>query len=389
MREGGYKKTKIISSLDRKKVLKGGDIVITTILVGGVKHFAPEVEIPMKYGVDINIGDSMGVGAVFRFLRTYPMMRAIGRDIERLAPKAFWLNYTNPMSMLSSAILKSVRVPYVGLCHSVQRTGEHMAGMLGVDPKDVDFLCAGINHQSWLIEFNVKGVGRLADVRKAVDKKSIRKDNLVRNEMCRRLGYYVTESSGHNSEYNWWFRKRPDLIKKYCLKGKNWNPGEHGYILKEYREAAKIWKKNLRDWVLSKEPLDLEPSPEYASSVAVALLGGDSCRFNGNVLNHGSITNLPYDCCVEIPVLATRRRFTPIRVGALPPQCAALNMANVQMMEMAVEAALTGNRELVYQACYFAPLAAAVLSLEEITKMVDELFQTQARRLPPELRQRK
>jgi alpha-galactosidase len=200
--------------------------------------------------------------------------------------------------------------------------------------------------------------------------------------MFLQLGYYVTESSGHNSEYNWWFRKRPDLIEKYCTHGTNWNPGHYAYILNEYRQRDKNWKSEIREWFAKGAPFPLERGHEYAAYIISAILGGDPFKFNGNVPNTGLITNLPNDVCVEVPVYADKRGLNSVHVGALPPQCAALCNISVAVEEMAVEAALTGDPELVYYACAYDPLSAAVLSLAEIRKMVREMLKKNQPYLP-------
>ena len=196
------------------------------------------------------------------------------------------------------------------------------------------------------------------------------------------LDYYVTESSGHNSEYNWWFRKRPDLIEKYCTHGTGWNPGEYAYILKEYRRREGAWKGEIEEWLDQDTPISLERGHEYAASIISARLGGDIFRFNGNVPNTNLITNLPEDVCVEVPIFVDKEGFHPAHVGALPLQCVALNHVSVMIEEMAVEAALTGDPRLVFQAIAYDPLTAAVLSLAEIRAMVNEMLQQNRDYLP-------
>ncbi|MCB0095479.1 MAG: alpha-glucosidase/alpha-galactosidase, partial [Caldilineaceae bacterium] len=195
----------------------------------------------------------------------------------------------------------------------------------------------------------------------------------VRNEMYLAFDHYVTESSGHNSEYNWWFRKRPDLVEQYCTHGTNWNPGEHAYILKEYRRREGDWRDDIQKW-FDQPSIDLERGHEYAAYIINAMEGGEPFEFNGNVPNKGLVDNLPQNACVEVPVWASRKGLQPVAVGALPPQCAVLTNLSAQIEEMAVEATLTGDRRLIYQAIANDPLSAAVLSLAEIQKMVDELF---------------
>ena len=196
------------------------------------------------------------------------------------------------------------------------------------------------------------------------------------------LDYYVTESSGHNSEYNWWFRKRADLIEKYCTHGTGWNPGAYAYILKEYQDKEDTWKDDARKWFASDTPIKLERGHEYAASIINALMGGEPFEFNGNVPNKNLVTNLPSDACVEVPVWASRQGLEPVYVGALPPQCAALTNLSAQIEEMAVHAALTGDPRLVYHAIINDPLTASVLSLAEIEQMVNQMFEQNRAHLP-------
>ncbi len=378
---GGYP-ARVEAHTDRTKALKGADAVCCTILAGGVQTWRHDIEIPKKFGVDTNIGDTRSVSGIFRALRTIPVMVDIARDIERLCPKAIFLNYTNPMAMLCRAMQRETSVQVTGLCHSVQGTAHMLANWIGAPMEEVTYVCAGINHQAWYVDFKWNGEDAYPLIRQAMRKKKIRQAELVRNEMFMQLGLYVTESSGHNSEYNWWFRKRPDLIEKYCKDGTNWNPGEYAFILKEYLRREKEWKKDIKEWFAKGAPFDLDRGMEYASFIINAYVGGESFEFNGNVPNRGLITNLPQDACVEVPVVANKRGFNSIHVGALPPQCAALNNISVAVEEMAVEAALTGDPELVFHACAYDPLCAAVLSLAEIRKMVKKMLKKNEAYLP-------
>lgn len=379
--KGGYP-AKVTASLDRKQILKGANAVCCTILSGGVNIWRHDIEIPKKYGIDTNIGDTRGPSGVFRALRTVPAMVEICRDMERLCPDAILLNYTNPMAMLCRAMQRTTSIQVTGLCHSVQGTAGMLAAWIGAPMEEIDYVCAGINHQAWYLKFLWKGKDAYPLIRKAIAKKEIYQAELVRNEMFLHLDYYVTESSGHNSEYNWWFRKRPDLIEKYCSTGTNWNPGEYAFILKEYLRLNKTWKKEVKQWFDAGAPIDLSRGQEYAAYIINAYLGGEPFEFNGNVANTGLITNLSMGACVEVPVLANRRGFNPIYVGPLPPQCAALNNVNIAVEEMAVEAALTGDPKLVFHAIAYDPLTAAVLSLAEIKKMVQEMLKKNAPFLP-------
>jgi alpha-galactosidase len=371
--EGNYP-AKAIATLDRAEALKGADAVICTILAGGVKVFRYDIEIPKKYGVDTNIGDTRGPSGIFRALRTIPVMLDICRDIERYCPDAILLNYTNPMAMLCRAMQRETNVKVTGLCHSVQGTAEMLARWIGAPMEEITYVCAGINHQAWYVKYEWKGKDAYPLIREAVKRPEIYNEEIVRNEMFIHLGYYVTESSGHNSEYNWWFRKRPDLIEKYCTHGTGWNPGVYAYILKEYLAREDSWREDIQRWLNDPNPLNLNRGHEYAAYIINAYMGGEPFKFNGNVPNTKLITNLPDNACVEVPVYADRRGFNPIHVGALPPQCAALNNINVAVEEMAVEGCLSGDPTMVYHAIAYDPLTAAVLSLAEIKQMVNEMF---------------
>jgi alpha-galactosidase len=372
--KGNYP-AKVIATTNRREALKGADAVLCTILNGGVDVWQHDILIPKKYGVDTNIGDTRSVSGVFRALRTIPVMVGIAKDMEECCPNAILCNYTNPMAMLCRAIQRETSIKSTGLCHSVQGTAGMLAEWIGADMKDVTYTCAGINHQAFYLSYKVKGKDAYPRIRKAVTgNKKIYNAELVRNEMFLALDYYVTESSGHNSEYNWWFRKRPDLIEKYCTTGTNWNPGQYAYILDEYRKAKKTWRKSTREWFKQGAPIDLKRGHEYAAYIINAWMGGDLYTFSGNVANTKLIDNLKEGCCVEVPVLVDRRGFNPIHVGPLPPQLAALNQVSVSVEEMAVEAALTGDPRLVYQSICYDPLSAAVLSLAEIKKMVQEML---------------
>jgi len=379
--EGEYPAT-VTATTNRQEALKDADAVIITILAGGVKVWRHDIEIPMKYGVDTNVGDTRGPSGIFRALRTIPVMLDICRDVEKFCPKAIVLNYTNPMAMLCRAMQRETNVTISGLCHSVQGTAGMLANWIGAPMDEIDYTCAGINHLSWFVKYEWNGEDAYPLIRKAMRKKAVYNHEKVRNEMFLAMGYYVTESSGHNSEYNWWFRKRPDLIEKYCLDGTGWNPGEYAYILREYQSREKNWKKDITKWLESPEPLNLGRGHEYAAHIVNAWMGGEPYRFNGNVPNTGLVTNLPDGCCVEVPVFASRGALNSIHVGALPLQCQALTGASVAVEEMAVEAALTGNPELVFQSICYDPLTAAVLSLDEIRKMVKAMLRKNEPHLP-------
>ena len=374
---------KVEVTTDRAEALRGADVVLVTILSGGTEVWRHDIEIPKKYGVDTNIGDTRGPSGIFRALRTIPVMVAIVKDMERYCPDAVMLNYTNPMAMLCRAMQRQTHIPVTGLCHSVQGTAMMLADWIGAKYDEIDYLCAGINHQAWYLEYKWHGKDAYPLIRKAVTgRPEVYNEEIVRNEMFLHLDYFVTESSGHNSEYNWWFRKRPDLIEKYCTHGTGWNPGVYAYILHEYQETEKTWRKDVQEWLANKQPISLEREHEFAAFIINALKGGEAFSFNGNVPNTQLITNLPEGACVEVPVFVNKAGFHPVHVGKLPPQCVTLNHVSVMVEEMAVEAALTGDPRLVYHAIAYDPLTAAVLSLAEIETMVNEMFQQNQAYLP-------
>ena len=379
---GGYP-ARVLAATDRREVLKGADAVLVTILRGTTNVWQHDLLIPKKYGVDINVGDTRGPSGIFRALRTIPEMLAICRDMEELCPHAILLNYTNPMAMLCHAMQRTSFIESSGLCHSVQGTAAMLARWVGLKPRQLDYVCAGINHMAWFLELTHKGRDMYPKLRKVVaTDRDVYNHELVRNEMFLALDHYVTESSGHNSEYNWWFRKRPDLLRKYCTRGTGWNPGRHAAILKGYRSREKTWKPSIRKWLADDAPMPLERGNEYAASIINARLGGELFAFNGNVPNTSLVTNLPQGACVEVPVVASRKGLNPVHVGDLPPQCAILTNLSAQTEMMAVEASLTGDPRLVYQAIAHDPLTAAKLYLAEIKKMVAEMFRRNRPHLP-------
>ena len=379
--EGSYP-ARVEATMDRAVALKGAHAVICTILAGGVDIWRHDIEIPKKYGIDTNVGDTRGPSGVFRALRTIPVMLDICRDIERHCPDAILLNYTNPMAMLCRAMQRETSVKVTGLCHSVQGTAAMLARWIGAPFDQITYVCAGINHQAWYVKYEWNGKDAYPLIRKAVQRPEVYNEEIVRNEMFLHLGCYVTESSGHNSEYNWWFRKRPDLVEKYCTHGTGWNPGVYAYVLNEYLARQEEWKNTMQDWLDDPAPLDLSRGQEYAAYIINAHAGGEPFKFNGNVPNTGLIPNLPEGACVEVPVYADRRGFNPIHVGALPAQCAALNNISIAVEEMAVDGCLSGDPTMVFRAICYDPLTAAVLSLAEIKEMVNEMFARNRDHLP-------
>ena len=365
---------KVVPTMSRKEALMGADGVLCTVFNGDVDIWRYEIEIPKKYGININIGDTRSVSGIFRALRNIPLMLDICSDIEKYCPGAVFLNYTNPMSMLCGAMQKHSGVQVTGLCHSVQHTIQMLSEWLNVPIDEVNYKCMGVNHQAFYTELSHNGEDLYPKLRKLLENEEYYNKEIVRNEMFLKLGYYVTESSGHNSEYNQWFRKRPDLIEKYCTHGTNWNPGVYAYSLNRRIERKANTQKQYDEW-MAKE-FDKNKSNEYAANIFNARIGdGKPFVFNGNVINHGSIPNLPDDACVEVPVVADRMGFKTTIAGPLPAHLAILVNTTARLESLAVEAAIKKSKEMVYQAVYMDPLSSAVCSMDEIKSMCDELFE--------------
>ncbi len=364
----------ISKTMDRTEALKGADGVLCTVFNGDVDIWRHEIEIPKKYGVDINVGDTRSVSGIFRALRNIPLMLDICNDIEKYCPNAVFLNYTNPMSMLCGAMQKYANVEVTGLCHSVQGTIKMLAEWLNVPVEEIDYKCMGVNHQSFYTVLRHKGEDLYPRLKKLLENPEYYNKEIVRNEMFLKLGYYVTESSGHNSEYNQWFRKRPELVEKYCTKSTNWNPGLNAFSLNLRLARKEDTSKQYNEW-LEKE-LDTSKSMEYAADVFNARIGdGKPFIFNGNVLNCGAIENLPYDACVEVPVVVDRMGFKTTVAGKLPEHLAILVNTTARLESLVIEASQRKSKEMVYHAVFNDPLTSAVCSLDEIVKMCDEIFE--------------
>lgn len=365
---------KITSTMDRAEALKGADGVLCTIFNGDVDIWRYDIEIPKKYGIDMNVGDTRSVSGIFRALRNIPVMMDICRDIEKYCPYAVFLNYTNPMAILCGAMQKYANVEVTGLCHSVQNTIEMLAGWLDIPKDEIDYKCMGVNHQAFYTVLEHNHENLYPRLRELVQKPEYADKEIVRNEMFLKLGYYVTESSGHNSEYNQWFRKRPDLIEKYCTHSTDWNPGLYAFSLNLRLDRKANPAKQYEEWM--EKEVDTNKSHEYAADIFNARFGdGKPFIFNGNVQNHGSIPNLPYDSCVEVPVVADRMGFKTTIAGNLPEHLAVLVNTTARIENLTIEAAMKKSKELVYYAVYNDPLSSAVCSLDEIKNMCDELFE--------------
>ncbi len=368
------KPARVISTTDRAQALDGADGVLCTVFNGGIDIWRYDIEVPMKYGVDINVGDTRSVSGIFRACRNIPLMLDICRDIEKYCPNAVFLNYTNPMAMLCKAMQENSNIQVTGLCHSVQHTVEMFARWLDISYNEITYTCAGINHMAFYLELLHNGTDIYPLLREKINDPEIYNEEIVRNEMFKHLGYYVTESSGHASEYNAWFRKRPDLIEKYCTDGKGWNPGLHRFSLDLHIDLEKTWKDKFGEWI-SNGKVSPQKSVEYAADIFNARFGdGKPFVFNGNVINDGCIKNLLPNTCVEIPVVADKFGFKKTFVGELPSHLATFIGTTAGIENLVVEGAMEKNREKIIHAVMLDPLTSAVCSLEEIRMMCDELF---------------
>ena len=384
----------IESTTDRRAALTGADYVILTFLVGGVEPYDLEMKIARTYGIDEAVGDTLGATGVFRFLRTAPVLASIAEDMSEVCPDAQMLNYVNPMAM-NCWYLASLGVRVVGLCHSVQGTSQMLARQLDVPYDEVSYRVAGINHQAWFTEFRrgdedllprlrdvmTERHGAAADRRTLTDDgvshSDVRGDSLyegaqerVRTEIMDAFGYFQTESSHHASEYLPYFRKDEERIRAFTPTRWGWSPNRN-------RSAS-----DRNEQLLADLKAELKPSIEYGAVIINAMETGTPAVIYGNVPNDGLIANLPDGCCVEVACLVDRNGIQPVAFGALPPQLAAVNRTNVNVQELAVLAAQTADREHVYHAVMLDPLTGALLTLEQIRSLVDELFAAEATWLP-------
>ncbi|OUM95607.1 MAG: alpha-glucosidase/alpha-galactosidase [Thermobacillus sp. ZCTH02-B1] len=362
---------------DRKEALRGAKYVVNAIQVGGYDPCTiTDFEVPKKYGLRQTIGDTVGIGGIFRNLRTIPVLLGFARDIQEVCPDALFLNYTNPMAVLTNVMNTYGGVRTVGLCHSVQVCVPHLFESLGMDPTGVQWKIAGINHMAWLLEVTKDGIDLYPEIkRRAREKQKEKHHDMVRFELMFRFGYYVTESSEHNAEYHPYFIKksRPELIEKYNIP------------LDEYpRRCVKQiedWKK-MRDSLVNNVHLTHKRTHEYASYIFEAIETNVPFKIHGNVMNTGLITNLPKEACVEVPCLVDANGVQPIYVGALPPQLAALNMTNINTQLLTIEAAITRKKEHIYHAAMLDPHTAAELTLDEIVALCDDLIEAHGDWLP-------
>ncbi|MFC1715699.1 alpha-galactosidase [Candidatus Poribacteria bacterium] len=362
---------------DPGEAVTDADYVITTFQVGGVKGFEYDYKIPLKYGVDQCIGDTLGPGGVFRALRSIPVMLDLAKDMDEVCPDALLLNYVNPMAMVCWA-MGTTNVEFIGLCHGVQTTLDLISGYADVPKEEIDFLCAGINHMGWFLKLAHNGKDLYPILQKRFEEPGYYVNEKVRGEVFRHFGYFMTESTGHLAEYLPYFRKNQKAIDLYCDE-----PGFGGESGAYYNWCASVADRyNEQDILAGESPELPSRSIEYGSYVIEAMETGRTFKLNGNVINKGMITNLPDDCCAEGPMYIDRTGIHKTIVGNLPPQCAALNMTNINVQGLTVEAAITGDTEHIVHACAMDPLTSAVLTLKEIRDMASEMLEAQKGWLP-------
>jgi len=369
---------RVEAHLDRRAALQGADVVINTIQVGGARATQIDFDIPARYGLSYTINDTINVGGVMRGLRTIPIVLDIVRDMEEVCPDAWFLNYTNPLAMLVRAASERSGIRSVGLCHSVFWTIDALARYLGVPRDEVDHVSAGVNHLAFLLRLEHRGRDLYPDLREFVAAGRAPDDDLVRAELFRRLGFYLTESSEHHAEYNPWFIPKGDSVERY-----------HIPIGEYLRRVA----NNLAEYEDTKRALDagesfgLEQSGEYAAVIVHSLLTGQPARIVANVPNRGAlISNLAADACVEVPALVDGTGVWPVAVGALPPQCAAYIGSAVDTQTLTVRAALDQDRDAIYHAVMQDPQIQAQSTLDEVWAMTDALIEAEAEWLPAWLR---
>ena len=369
------------TATDRARAFEGAAYAINMIQVGGYRPCTvTDFEVPKRYGLRQTIADTLGIGGIMRALRTVPVLLDMCHEMERLCPDVVHLNYVNPMAMNCWALSEASKVRTVGLCHSVQHTAEELAHDIGVPVEEINYVVAGINHVAFFLRFERNGQDLYPEIRRVVDEGRVPDWNRVRYDLFTRLGYFVTESSEHFSEYAPWYLKegREDLIKKYNIP------------LDEYprRCEAQIaeWQQLRTELEGSDQPIEVRRSVEYGSRIIHSLETGTPRVVYGNVANHGLIENLPAGCCVEVPCAVDKNGVQPLRIGRIPTQLAALMQTNINVQALTVEAILTGNRDRIYQAAMFDPHTGAELDLDQIWSLVDDLLAAHGEWIPQRLR---
>jgi alpha-galactosidase len=379
-------KARVEATTDRRKAVTGADYVVTTFQQGGLDAYKLDLDIPQKYGVEQCVGDTLGPGGVFRSLRTIPVLLELIQDMAEVAPNALLLNYVNPMAANCWAVDAATGWPHIGLCHSVQGTSEMMARWINVPYEEINFLCAGINHQAFFLEFRRGKEDVYPQIWEAIQRPEVKAEEPVRIELMEHFGYFVTESSGHASEYSPYFRKsaqmvNEELVPRFSDPRNSWfDLGRTGGYYRHCIQRLDKFQEEF-DEIRNTDP-GAERSHEYGSWIIEAMETNNPIRVNGNVPNTGLITNLPEGCCVEVTCLVDANGVQPTFVGAIPTQLAALNRTNINVQELIVEAALSGDTDAVHHAVMLDPLTAAVCTLPQIRSMVNEMLDAQARWLP-------
>lgn len=367
---------KIHATLDRREAFQNAKYVINCVRIGMLEAFETDVEIPLKYGVDQCVGDTLCIGGIMYGQRGINAMLGFCKDIREVAaPGCILLNYSNPNAMVTWACNKYGKVPTYGLCHGVQHGHEQIAEALGRDKKDVDIICAGLNHQTWYVSVKTDGVERTGELYELMKQAPFAKDENIRLDVMQNFGYYSTESNGHLSEYLMWYRKRPEDMEKW-INYSSWIQGETAGYLRVCRESRNWFETDFPNWL--KEPAKKftpeNRSSEHGSYIIEGLETGRIYRGCFNVMNNGAITNLPAECVVEVPCYVDYNGISIPKVGDLPLGCAAICSASVWVQKLAVEAAVQGDIKLLYQAAMMDPLTGAVCTPDEIRQMVDEML---------------
>jgi alpha-galactosidase len=379
-------KATVSATLDRREAIEDSDYVVTTFQQGGLDAYQLDIEIPQQYGIEQCVGDTLGPGGVFRALRTIPVLIDICSEIDQYAPEALLLNYVNPMAANCWAVAAGSGLPHVGLCHSVQGTSELLADWIKVPYEEVIFFCAGINHQAFFLEFRNKEEDLYPKIFAAVEEPAIYGQEPVRIDLLKHFGYFVTESSGHASEYVPYFRKTAkmvnnELVPRFTDPVNNWFEfGRTGGYLRHCHDRVQKFQQEYQS--ILQDELTSERTHEYGARIIAAIETDRAITINGNVPNDDLIDNLPASCCVEVPCLVDGNGIQPIKIGPLPPQLAALNRTNINVQELIVEAALTGSKDAVYHAVMLDPLTAAVCTLPQIHELVDQMLAAEAQWLP-------
>ncbi len=372
----------VADTTERSEVLSGADFVINTIEVSGVKTVRSDNDIPLEYGVSQCIGDTIGPGGIFKAMRTVPVWLEVLEDVEHLAPDAVVLNYTNPMSIMTHAAQAVSDLPVVGLCHSVQGSSRRLAGYAGVPYEELVWECAGLNHSAWFTRAEHKGKDLYPRIKRKVQRDpELWEQDPVRFDFMLHFGYYVTESSGHFSEYVPWYRKRKELLKHYVREKYR---GQESFYADEWPTWRKSADQRRRRVLQGKEDLKVHGrSHEYASQIIEAVVLGRPFVFHGSTWNDGLIENLPFDSVVEVPVHVDKSGLWPIHFGDLPDQCAAINRQHMSVNKLVAEACIEGDPEKAKRGLMLDPLTAAVCSLPEISEMFDRMVKAERRYLKP------